>query len=119
MEVGLENGEQRAHVIPSQKIVIVPATNQPEHVAKDVIMASQGRRRNPQHSAELTVDLFISAASERKRQGRRDAVVTLGYIAVVPQVQGTIRVGDLGQRRDRPRLQKIKSVSFEGPFDIL
>ena len=75
--------------------------------------------RHAQDAAKLAVDLLVGPPGERERQRRGDAVVALGDVAVVPDIDHAVGVGRARQRSDRPRLEQIESALFDGPFDVL
>src|SRR5262249_16777803 len=94
-------------------------TDETEHMPKDIIVGSQLSFRYSQNATKLPIDLLVNSAGEGKRQWRGDAVITLGDIAVVPEIVNAFRIGHLSQGCDRPRLQQVQFALFHRPFDVL
>ena len=114
-----EAGEQRERAIPIEEVVVHAPPHQAEHVREHVAMRVEGVARSAHQAAELTVDALVDLAREREGERRRDPAVALDDVAVVPDVPQAIRIRDVAQCCDWPRLQQVEPVVDKGPLDIL
>src|SRR5207245_11802263 len=77
------------------------------------------RLRNSHDPTKLTIHALVNITRERESEGRCHSVEALSNVAVIPEVERTVRVCQIAESGDGARLQQKQLVALTCPFDIL